>query len=526
MDFGRLLERSAAKYPDKTAIVYRNLRLSYREMERRSNCLAHAMKALPLQPFSRIGIISANSHRYLEFVFACAKAGFISTHFNWRLKEQDICALIDNSEVQVIFISTQFRELIPYLRKNIKRVLTFVAMDESIFGCLFYEDLLEGQNEKPPPRNIKDDDVLMQIYTSGTTRLPKGVMLTHKNVVTHAMSNALESEHLCDTVFQFLMPMFHVAASAAFCSVLVGGTLVLFERFVPEEYAASIEREKVTMIGAPPTVVAKLIDEDRKGIYDLSSLKTIIYGSAPMPPAIIVEAVKRFHCRFVQYFGMTEMSPTICTLGPWDHIIVDPEYPPKRLFSVGKACIGAAVKVIDKQGVECASEQIGEIITCGDHMMKGYFKMPEETARLIVDGWYWTGDMGYFDEEGYLYLAGRKSDMIISGGENIYPNEVEDCIMELTNDVEEAAVIAVSDNVWGELVQAVVVRRQGSDIDEAAIIGYCKNRIASYKKPQKVDFVESLPKDHNGKLLRRVLRDIYRKKTNQDADPSFWQYNL
>jgi acyl-CoA synthetase (AMP-forming)/AMP-acid ligase II len=352
------------------------------------------------------------------------------------------------------------------------------------------------------------DDTFLQLYTSGTTGRPKGVMLTHKNMMANAVSTIIEMEMTRDMNVLGFLPIFHVAIFVLINLVVIGGKVTFIHSFDVPTVLKTMQDEKVTAVGFTPVIFKLLLDHPDIDKYDLSTLRQVIYATAPMPVDLLRRSLEKFRCDFIQFFGMTEVSPTLTMLIPEDHVLDGPEHKVKWLGSAGRVISNVEVKVVDENGEECPPGVTGEIIGRGDNVMKGYHKMPEETAAVIKDGWYYTGDMGYFDEYGYLFIADRKKDMIISGGENIYPREVEEAIL-LMEGVFEVAVIGVPDDEWGESVKAIVVKTPGAEITEEQVVEHCKANIASYKKPKSVDFVEMLPRSALGKVLKHELRDPF-----------------
>ncbi len=504
---GDFLTRAATWYADKTASVDENTRVTYAEFNRRTNSIANALLDSGIKPQDRVAIICQNCHNYMEIVFACAKIGAVATNLNWRLSAKELALLLNHSDAKIVFYSKRFENMLDPLKKMVPDI-RIVAIGGSIDGADDYEKLIETHANHEPSVEIKEDDTFLQIYTSGTTGTPKGVMLTHKNCVQHAVNTVIELQMRRDTVHLNFLPLFHVAIYLAINCVFVGGKSVFMADFDPEGVFSSIEREKVTSIGCVPSIVKFLVEHPKFDQYDLSSIRLVVYAAAPMPVLLLKQALMKLKCEFAQVFGMTETSPVTHILIPEEHVTEGPEYKVKRLGSVGRPIINVQSKVIDEYGNECPVGVVGEVVDIGDTIMKGYYKMPEATAETIKDGWLHTGDMGYLDEYGYLYLADRKKDTIISGGENIYPTEVEMCIMQMDG-VDDVAVIGIPDEVWGELVKAIVVRRPGADLLAEDVISHCMSHIARYKRPKSVDFVDALPRNAMGKIQKNTLREPY-----------------
>lgn len=507
MEFGYLLDRAASRFPHKTAIVFEDNRYTFTQFNRRVNCLANALLDLEIKHQDRIGIVCHNSNNYLEIVFACAKIGAISTHFNWRLPAEEIQALVKEAGCKFVFISTKFPIIEEVLKKCPSTKMIYIG--DSPEEGLIYEQLIQSYPAANPGVAVGENDILLQIYTSGTTGYPKGTMFTHSNIIRHCLANIIDTNWTEQDIFLFSLPLFHASASGVYNSIISGSTTIIQDGFQIEKYLEAIRRERVTAFGIVPVMLCFLVEYPKIQTFDLSSLKKIIYGSAPINIEVLKRSLQLFKCDFYQLFGMTEMGPVISVLRPEDHNVSGTEEEIKKLTSAGKAAIGAIVKVVDEEGKDCFQNQIGEIITKGPGIMKGYFNMDEETQKAMKNGWFYTGDLGYFDEEGYLYVVDRKSDMLISGGENIYPKEIEDCIRLLTDDIFDVAVIGVPDDKWGETVKALVIKKENSSITADEIIKHCEKTIASYKKPKSVEFVESLPRNSTGKIQKHLLKERY-----------------
>lgn len=512
MFLGELLTRAAKWYPDKTGSIdcSDDTTFTFLQLNERCNALAHALINMGVRPQDRVAIVCHNSHYYLESVFAIAKTGGVATNLNWRLAPKELAFLLDHSDAQIVIFSKMFESLLKPIRENLSKEVQFIAVGGEMENTIDYEELNSKYPKTEPPVELNDpDDTVLQMYTSGTTGQPKGVMLTHKNIISHSINTIIEQQVNRNSKTLAVLPMFHVAIYLPINAVFVGGTIVFQPTFDPEAIFSIIEKEKIESIGLAPAMLGFLINHPKIDEYDLSSLKEIGYAAAPMPVPLLKRAMKRFNCNFTQVFGQTETCPVISILTPEDHVIEGPEYKVRRLGSVGRPILNVKVKVVDSQGNECPQGEVGEIIASGNTIMKGYYKMPELTRETIKDNWIYTGDMGYFDEYGYLYLADRKKDMIISGGENIYPTEIEMCIKQL-EEVADVAVIGVPDEKWGEAVKALILLKPGCELTEEKIIEHCAKNIASYKKPKSVEFVtEDFPRNAMGKILKNKVREPY-----------------
>ncbi len=510
MLLGETLVRTTKWYPDKTALISENVRLTYTDFNRRTNAVANALIGFGIGAQDHVAIICQNSHHYLEVVYAAAKIGAVATCLNWRLSAKELGALLNHSDSKVVFYSKKYETLLPAIRKELTADPRFVAIGGPLEGAVDYEKIVtaNGTGEPAAGGGVSENDTVIMMYTSGTTGTPKGVMLTHKNILSNAVNTIIEFQAGRDLTYLNILPLFHVAIFLPINCVMVGGTNVMLPEFNPGAALALIEREKVTFTGCAPAIVKFLVEYPDIGKFDLSSLRLVLYAAAPMPIPVITKAINLLKCDFVQVFGMTETSPVTHILIPEQHVLEGPEYMVRRLGSVGRPIINVRSKIVDENGNECPTGIVGEIVDQGDTIMKGYYKMPDATAETIRDGWLYTGDMGYADEYGYVYLADRKKDMIISGGENIYPTEVEMCILQMSG-IADAAVIGVPDKKWGESAKAIVVRKPGANVTAEDVIEHCLANIAGFKKPKSVDFVEALPKNAMGKIQKNVLREPY-----------------
>lgn len=509
MLIGDLLTRAAKWYPDKEAIVFEAKRFTYREFNDRVNALSHALIDMGVKKGDRVALICHNSHYYAEVVFAAAKIGAASTNLNWRLSPREMAFLVNDSDARVVIFSKRFAHLFEPMLTEINKDFVFIGVEGTLREDMVdYDELISRYPRHEPEVDVHRDDVFMQLYTSGTTGRPKGVMLTHRNMIANCRNTLPELQMDRDWNLLGVLPIFHIAIFMLFNLVMMGAKVTFVHGFDLTAILKTIEEEKVTALGFTPIMFLFLLAHPTIDQYDLSSVRDIVYATAPIPTDLLVRSMKKFRCRFYQFFGMTEMSPVMTMLIAEDHVLEGPEHKVRWLGSAGRPVMNVDVRVIDEQGMDCPPGIAGEIIGRGENMMKGYHKLPAETARAILDGWYHTGDMGYFDDYGYLFIADRKTDMIISGGENIYPREVEEAILKMEG-VMDVAVIGVPDDAWGEAVKAIIVKMPGSNLTEAMVIEHCKNNIASYKKPKSVDFVDAMPRSAMGKILKHELRARY-----------------
>lgn len=501
--------------PDKTAIVFEDKRYTFTELTDRVNHLANGLLELGIQKGDRVALLAVNCNQCVETYFAVAKIGAIYVPLNFRAKGNELSYILNSCEAVALFAGDRYTDLINSLRPELSMVRHYVSLDGISENMMDYETLLDSSSGDEVFTEIDDGDTTILMYTAGTTGFPKGVMLSHNSFAMYVLENVSPASQEEEEKNILTVPLYHVAGIQAMMAGIYGGrTLVMERQFEPREWMELVEREKANRAMIVPTMLKQLLDHPDFGKYDLSSLKVITYGAAPMPLPVIKKALEVFHgVGFINAFGQTETASTIASLTPEDHILTgteeEKEQKLKRLSSIGKPMPDVEMKVIDEEGNDLPPNKTGEIIARGPRVMSGYWKDEEKTSKTIdKDGWVHTGDMGYMDEYGYFYLAGRATDMIIRGGENISPEEVENVLLRYP-DIEECAVIGVPDEEWGEEPMAVVVLKKDKTARAEEIMEFCRTELASFKRPRSVVFVDSLPRSHVGKLLKRELREKY-----------------
>ena len=511
MHVGHLLTRAAKRYPDRPAWLQEDQVITYREAEGRVNRLANALLGMGCRPGDRIGMLLPNCYQGLETILAPIQAGMAVVPMNVRLHPREHEYLLNNSGATVLVYDQQFRDHLAQMRESLNSVVHFICLGDDTGGDLSYEALLESSSSRAPDRLIDYEDLAWIFYTSGTTGQPKGAMLTHRNLLTMVECFLTDiNPAKPGDVLLHAAPITHGSGLALFHHIARGAASAFpsTSSFDPPKIFDAIQRFRCTTMFAAPTMVNMLLASPEKERYDLSSLHTVIYGGGPMYTEHILEAVRVFGDIFVQVFGQGEAPMTVTSLPREEH---HPDGDPlllQRLASAGTEVSGVRVRIVDEDDQEVADGQMGEIVVRSDLVMKGYWNNPEATAESLKRGWLHTGDLGYMDSAGYVFITDRAKDMIISGGSNIYPREVDEVIVQHTA-VAEVAVIGVPDPLWGESLKALVVLREGAAATEAEIIEFCRERLASYKKPKTVEFLPSLPKNAYGKVLKRELRERY-----------------
>lgn len=429
--------------------------------------------------------------------------------------------MLNNCEARILFVGERYLEMVGTMRPNLPKVEHYISIDKKVDGMLFYDDLLAKASPEDVFTEVDDNDVTMLMYTAGTTGRPKGVPLTHNSFVTYMLSNVTPVDLEIEETNLLTVPLYHVAGAQAVLAATYGGrTLAMMRQFEVKEWMKTVEQTRANRAMLVPTMLKRVIDDPEFSKHDLSCLKVITYGAASMPFEVIKKAIEVFpKVMFINAFGQTETASTITALGPEDHVITGTEEQKQKKLkrlqcSIGRPMDDVQIKIADEHGKEVPLGEVGEIIAKGPRVMSGYWKDPEKTAKALTsDGWLHTGDKGYMDEEGYIYLAGRGDDMIIRGGENISPEEVEN-VLYAHPCVEEAAVIAVPSVEWGQEPKAVVVLKKGKKATPEELIEFCRQKLSSFKRPRYVCFIDELPRTSTGKVLKRVLREQHGKTDN------------
>lgn len=510
------LDIANAICPDRDVMVFEGKRWRYAETNERVNRLADALFQLGIERGDRIGMLQVNCNQYIEAYFAVAKLGAIFVPLNFRAKADELTYMVSNAEAKMLFVGSGYTDMVNAMLPELPCVKHCISMDSKIDSMIYYEDILGSSSCAEFSGEIGDDDIAILMYTAGTTGRPKGVPIRHSAFVTYVLDNVDPASPEIEEKSLLAVPLYHVAGmQAVFAGVYGGRTLVITRQFEVKEWLMMVQQERVTRAMLVPTMLKWIIDDPDFPRYDLTSLNVITYGAAPMPFEVIDKAIKKLPwVRFINAFGQTETASTITTLGPEDHIIEGTEHEKekklKRLTSsIGKPLPDVEVKILDEEGNPLPPFEVGEIVARGPRIMTGYWHDEQKTSQVLTnDGWLRTGDRGWMDDDGYIYLAGRADDTIIRGGENISPEEVEDVLYSHPK-IEEAAVIGVPDKEWGQQPRAIVVLKEGEVATSEEIMEYCRSRLSGFKRPRSVVFVESLPRNPMGKVLRRQLREHY-----------------
>jgi long-chain acyl-CoA synthetase len=499
------------RYADRTAVVFDKSRLTFAEMDAQINQLCHGLLSLGLKTGNKVACLLNNGIESAVSILGIPRAGLTYVTLNIRNSPREQVEILNDSETDALILGQEFVEAMEPVLRSVPSLKHVIAVGPSLPERLTYQKLIEGQ-----PITLPDADVNYEVdierihYTAGTTGRPKGGIMTFGilyNIITNILIN-LDQPIGPEDIYLSVGPLTHAAGLMMMVYYCRGSKSIILPRFDPESVLETIERERVTSILLIPTMLARILRSPRIHDFDLSSIKRIWYGTAPMPVEWLKEGIKVFGSVFRQNYGMTEMAQPISFLGPEDHVLEGGPNQLRRLSSAGKPALGVELKILNEDGQPVKPGEVGEICIRSNKMIKGYWKKPVETAETIVNGWLHTRDMGTIDEDGYVYIVDRKHDMIISGGFNIYPREVEEVILAHPA-VSEVAVIAVPDDIWGEAVKAMVVLRPGTHSSEEEIVQFCKENLASYKKPKSVEFIQEIPKTAYHKVDRRALREPF-----------------
>ena len=494
---------------DTTCFVFEGRTTSFGDFDRHTSQVANGLIALGVKPTERVAYLGKNSDIYFELLLGAVKAKVVMTPVNWRLAGPEIAFIVEDCKAAVLFVGPEFIEQIRGLQKQIPSVRIIMTTEGGAPEWTDYIKWRDAQSDVDPMIPLASSDVALQLYTSGTTGKPKGAMLAHKNFLSLVGANQATkpdwNKWSDNDVSLVAMPVFHIGGSGwGLSGIYHGAKGVVAREFDPTKVLDFFEQFGITKLFMVPAAMQFVVRQPRAREVDFSKLKYMLYGASPIPAALLKECISVFGCGFVQLYGMTETTGTIVALPPEDHI-----EGLERMKSAGKALPGIELAIIDADGKRLPSREVGEIATRSGSNMVGYWNLPEATSRTLgQDGWLRTGDAGYMDEEGYLYIHDRIKDMIISGGENIYPAEVESAICDHP-DVAEVAVVGVPDDQWGEAVKAVVVMKPGKEASSTDIMRFTRERIAGFKTPKSIDFIDALPRNASGKILRRSLRDPY-----------------
>lgn len=514
MNTTELLNITALIVPDRPAIIFDDKKITFGELADRVNRLANGLSALGVGAGDRVAVMQVNCNEHIESYFASAKLDAIFVPINFRARSEELSFMLNDSGVKAIILGERYQEMINTIKPELTTLEIQITLESGAEKFVFYDDLLKTSSSDDLFPAADSDDTTLIMFTAGTTGTPKGVMLSHNSFTSYILANVEPVDMEVAERNILTVPLHHIAGMQAVMAAIYGGrTLVLQRQFDPEGWMQLVQNQQVNRAMMVPTMLKMLMDQPSFKDYDLSSLKVITYGAAPMPLEVIKKAISEFpNTRFINAFGQTETASTITMLPPDDHDIREgaPDYEKKlnRLSSIGKPLPDVEVRIVDEDGKEVRVGENGEIVARGDRLMKGYWNREEATKETLRGGWLYTGDLGYWDPDGYIFLSGRAKDFLKRGGEMIAPEEVEQIIMSHPS-IDEAAIIGVPDVEWGERVRALVVIKPGLKLTSEEVIDHCRPKMAGFKRPEDVVFIDELPRNPMGKVLKRVLREEY-----------------
>jgi long-chain acyl-CoA synthetase len=512
--YADIIYRNALLHGGRLAFAYGSERITFSAFNERVNRLIRALSSLGLKKGDGIGLLSWNCLECTDVVGAAMKGGFIVSPFNPRMSKEELDYIINYSEVKALFVGPELVGIIDQLRSRLPSVSHYISLEQETGGMLFFNDLLAASSDEEPDVAVNEDDPFIIFYTSGTTGVPRGAIYTHYRKLEEARTKALTIGMQPDNKHIMILPLFHIGGWShfwAFFCVGAGNVIMTQRSFDAKATIQALQDEKATDIHIVPTHLVSMLTVPEIESYDLRSVKRIWYAASPMPLELLRKGIDRFGPIFAQGYGQTESGPDITILSRESHDVLNksPEEQ-KVLTSCGQPCSWVHARIVDDEHNDVEPNAVGDIIVQSKSVMVCYWRKPDMTEETIVDGWLHTGDMGYYDDRGYIYIVDRKKDLVITGGENVYPREVEEVLYRHPA-VSECAVIGVPDEKWVERVHAVVVLKGGHRASEDEIMNFCKESLARYKAPRSLEFVEALPKNPQGKILKKELRTRYRE---------------
>ncbi|WP_060513409.1 AMP-binding protein [Pseudomonas sp. NBRC 111124] len=507
MNLGTIITRSARYWPDHLAVADSQARLTYAQLERRSNRLASGLGAMGVAVGEHVAILAANRVELVEAEVALYKAAMVKVPINARLSLDEVVRVLEDSCSVAVITDASFAQALATRRAQLPQLRQIIVLDGE-GGDLGYAALLDRGSETPPGLDPADDALAVLHYTSGSSGVLKAAMLSFGNrkaLVRKSIASPTRRSGPGD-VMAHVGPITHASGMQIMPLLAVGACNLLLDRYDDRLLLETIQRERVTRLFLVPAMINRLVNYPGVERFDLSSLKLVMYGAAPMAPALVKKAIELFGPILAQGYGAGETCSLVTVLTEQDHLVEDGDY--QRLASCGRCYFETDLRVVNEAFEDVAPGEVGEIVVKGPDIMQGYWRAPELTAEVMREGYYLTGDLATVDAQGYVFIVDRKKEMIISGGFNVYPSEVEQVIYGFP-EVFEVAVVGVPDTQWGEAVRAVVVLKPGAQLEAAELIERCGRALAGFKKPRSVDFVSELPKNPNGKVVRRLVRDTY-----------------
>ena len=512
MTLDEIARHNAVRFPRKLAVAMGDRELTWAQLDQRIDQLANAFATAGIVAGDRLAVLLGNCPEYLEIYFACARTGVIAVPLNYRLVPREILQILDRAEPAALVFGSDYATTIDAVRGSLPRPIMTWRIDmpggaprPTSGRELSYEAALTAASDTARASPAGDMDTFAVFFTSGTTGLPKGAMVSHQNLEANGYNQCIADGSRSEDVNLVATPLYHMGAVfMAVTYMMLGCTQVILPQFAPIAWLAALERHRATVSLLISTMINAVLNESRLADFDRSSLRLIFYGGGPMPRAVLERAIATFRCGFTQGYGLTETLEATFLVAA-DHVADGTEAQRQRLASAGREAVGAEVRIVNEAGKDLRPAEVGEVLIRSRSVIAGYWRQPEETAQAIRDGWFYTGDLGYLDEDRYLFIVDRKKDTVISGGVNIYTKEIES-VLYTHPAVREAAVLGLPDDRWGESVTAAVSLRPGAEVSAAELIAHCGAELAGFKKPKRVVFLPELPKNPSGKILKREIR--------------------
>jgi acyl-CoA synthetase (AMP-forming)/AMP-acid ligase II len=505
---GDMLRRTAQRFPSKTAVIWQDVRMSYRQLDAQANQVAHGLRALGLNKGAKVAILSRNRPEYVTAFFGTARSGCVLVNVSVLYAAEELQYVLDKADVEVLLYEDAFAEKVAAASAQLTRLRHTFRIGSVSQGNASWPQLLASQPDTHPDLDIGEDDAFCMTYTGGTTGRPKGVLASHRARAVTAHTVVVESKLDENDVAAIVTPLFHVAALNILLqpAVLIGATVLLFPKWETSQFAQACRQHGVTAAFMVPTQVGMVISDPQFDAADYASWTKLNFSGAPMPDWVQRTVLEKLpQLRLTQFYGQSEMGIVA---------VLKHEDLPAKLGSVGRQAYNADLAVLDRAGRPVGVGEVGEICARGENVMLEYYREPEQTSAFRAHGWAWSGDLATVDEEGFLTLVDRSKDMIISGGENIYPKEIENVLYD-HEAVAECAVFGTPDAVWGELPAAHVQLKPGCKTTEAELIDYCASRLARFKRPRFIKLVEDFPKTAIGKIQKNILRAQYGTATTR-----------
>jgi acyl-CoA synthetase (AMP-forming)/AMP-acid ligase II len=507
MTLDEIVRRNALRFPARPALVCESNSLTWAELDARVNRLAHAFLAAGLCRGDRVAALMGNRPEYFELYFACARAGLIAVPLNYRLTPTEASQILALAEPSLLVVDAAHAALARSTLAAMSRPVPLWHVGDPPVGAIAYEARIASAPATPIAPTGDERDTFAIFFTSGTTGLPKGAMVSHLNLEMNGYNQLVADASRAEDVNLVATPAYHMGAVfMAVTYMLLGCTQVILPQFTAGGWLATLERTRATVSLLIPTMINMVLNAPELGQHDLSSLRLVFYGGGPMPPAVLERAMRTFRCGYTQGYGLTETLEATFLVAA-DHVLNGTPDQQRRLASAGREAVGAEIRIVDDAGRDVASGEIGEILVRSRSVIDGYWRQPEAGAEVIRDGWFHTGDLGYLDDARYLFVVDRKKDMVVSGGMNVYTKEVE-AVLYQHPAVREAAIFGMPDDAWGERVTAAVALKDGASATAEELVEFCRRQLAGFKLPKAVHFLDDLPKNPSGKILKRELRKL------------------